>query len=140
MTIGAIIGICVIGLIGLGCAIFAFVVAHHDKDIAAQEDRALSNIGAIIIIITIAVCVLIGWWNLNSASGRRAYKDQESNLNGGIERIVTVYDINGDIIETYKGKFDIETDRESYILFDDEHGLRHIIYYTTGTITVDEVS
>lgn len=134
MTIGAIIGICVIGLIGLGCAIFAFVVAHHDKNIAALI------IGAIIIIITIAVCVLIGWWNLNSASGRRAYKDQESNLNGGIERIVTVYDINGDIIETYKGKFDIETDRESYILFDDEHGLRHIIYYTTGTITVDEVS
>ena len=29
-------------------------------------------------------------------------------------------------------------DQQSYILFDDEEGKRHIIYYTTGTITVDE--
>lgn len=65
-------------------------------------------------------------------------KDQQSNLNGGIERVVSVYDIDGDLIVQYSGKFDIETDRESYILFDDEQGKRHIIYYTTGTIIVDE--
>ena len=26
------------------------------------------------------------------------------------------------------------------ILFDDENGLRHIIYYPTGTVIIDEVS
>lgn len=134
MTIWAIIGIIVVGLIGLGAAIMLCAFAYKEKSVGFWI------VGAILGVLTIGVCILIGWWNLNSASGRRAYKDQESNLNGGIERIVTVYDINGDIIETYKGKFDIETDRESYILFDDEQGLRHIIYYTTGTITVDEVS
>ena len=51
----------------------------------------------------------------------------------------TIYDINGNVITTYTGKFDIETDNEKYILFDDEDGLRHIIYYTTGTVIVNEV-
>lgn len=134
MTIGAIVGIIMVGLIGLGAVIMLCVFAHENKSVG------LWIVGAILGVLTIGVCILIGWWNLNSASGRRAYKDQESNLNGGIKRVVTVYDINGGIIETYEGKFDIETDRESYILFDDEQGLRHIIYYTTGTITVDEVS
>ena len=55
-----------------------------------------------------------------------------------IERTVSVYDVNGQLIKEYSGKFDIETDRESYILFDDEDGNRHMIYYTTGTIIVDE--
>lgn len=135
MTIGAIIGIIFVGLVGFGAIITLIRSFEYEK-----KNAVFWIIGAIIIMLTIGLCVLIGWWNLNSASGRRAYKDQESNLNGGIERIVTVYDINGDIIETYEGKFDIETDRESYILFDDEQGQRHIIYYTTGTIIVDEVS
>ena len=134
MTIGTIIAIIIIGLVGLGGAMLLCMCAYQVKSVI------MCVVGVILAILTIGGCALLGWWNLNSASGRRAYKDQESNLNGGIERIVTVYDINGDIIETYKGKFDIETDRESYILFDDEQGLRHIIYYTTGTITVDEVS
>lgn len=62
----------------------------------------------------------------------------QSNLNGGIERIVRVFDVNGDLIERYEGRFDVETDRQTYILFDDENGKRHIIYYTTGTVIIDE--
>ena len=51
---------------------------------------------------------------------------------------MSVYDINGILIKQYDGKFDIETDRNNYILFDDETGKRHVIYYTTGTVIVDE--
>lgn len=94
--------------------------------------------GAALIVLTIFGCALFVWWNCNSESGRRALKDQEANLNGGISRTVSVYDINGDLIEQYAGKFDIETDSNNYILFDDENGKRHIIYYTTGTIIIDE--
>ena len=49
-----------------------------------------------------------------------------------------VYDVNGKLIEKYEGKFDVETDHDNYILFDDEEGRRHIIFYKTGTVIVDE--
>ncbi len=61
----------------------------------------------------------------------------KSNTAGGITRIVTVYDVNGKEIQKYEGKFDVAYD-SNRIKFDDEQGKRHIIYYTTGTITIDE--
>lgn len=96
------------------------------------------KIAAVLIIIaTIAICFAMGWWLYNSESGKRAIKDTKSNLSGGIERTVTVYDIDGEIIQQYSGKFDVSYDSER-IKFDDEKGKRHIIYYTTGTIIIDE--
>ena len=53
--------------------------------------------------------------------------------------LYNVYDMDGDIIKEYEGKFDIEYD-DDRILFDDENNLRHIIYYPTGTVIIDEVS
>ena len=88
----------------------------------------------------LSVIVLFGmfWWFGNSASGARAMKTQESNFNKGIYREITVYDVNGGVIQQFKGKFDIEYD-DDRIMFDDENGLRHIIYYPTGTVIVDEL-
>ena len=89
--------------------------------------------------VAIIVVLLIGmlWWFNNTASGKRAFKTQESNFNDGIERMVKVYDINGELIVEYDGKFDITYD-DDRILFDDENGKRHIIYYPTGTVVIDE--
>ncbi len=132
MTIGAWVTVGVLGLAGL-----LFTVALFK--LASEEKSAGYVIGAVLLLVaTIVVCGIIIWYRSTSATGQRALKDQQSNLSGGIERTVSVYDINGQLIEQYNGKFDIETDRESYILFDDEQGKRHIIYYTTGTIIVDE--
>ena len=50
-----------------------------------------------------------------------------------------VYDIDGDLVAEYSGKFDIETDHTTYILWDDEKGMRHIIYFSTFNIIIDEV-
>ena len=61
----------------------------------------------------------------------------QSDFGGGIERTVTVYDIDGEIIQEYSGKFDVDYDSER-IKFDDENGERHVIYYTTGTVIIDE--
>ena len=77
------------------------------------------------------------WWFNNTASGKRAFKTQESNFNDGIERMVKVYDVNGELIVGYDGKFDITYD-DDRILFDDENGKRHIIYDPTGTVVIDE--
>lgn len=106
---------------------------------AAAEKSPSYIAGAVAaLIVGVAICAGIVWWSLNTESGKRAYKDQQSNIEGGIQRTVSVYDVNGELVKEYSGKFDIETDNESYILFDDEDGHRHIIYYTTGTIIVDE--
>lgn len=137
MTIGAWVVVGVIALTGVVPA--AILVYTYICDRGYDAGEKWMPITAIsITLVTIAVCLLFIWYRGNSESGKRALKDQESNLNGGIERIVSVYDINGELIKQYHGKFDIETDQRSYILFDDENGNRHIIYYTTGTILVEE--
>lgn len=89
------------------------------------------------ILLTFVICSGILWWLYGTENGNRAIKDTKSNVSGGIERTVTVYDINGEIIQQYSGKFDVSYDSER-IKFDDENGKRHIIYYTTGTVTIDE--
>ena len=87
-------------------------------------------------ICVIIMMIMIRYFNSN-ATGRRAFKTQESNFNNGIERIVKVYDVNGKLITEYDGKFDITYD-DDRILFDDENGKRHIVYYPTGTVVIDE--
>ena len=132
MTVGGIV-ICVmltsLIMIGVAYGFMLFGDGEHGKGIAR-----------IIISGILIAGVWIGgsWYYNNTESGKRAMKSQESNFNGGITREVKVYDMQGDLIETYKGKFDVEHENDK-ILFDDENGHRHIIYYTTGTVVVDEV-
>ncbi len=101
------------------------------------------HIVGLIITVCIMIVLLIGtiggtvWYYNSTESGKRAIKDWKSNTSGGITRTVTVYDINGKEIAKYEGKFDVEYNAER-IKFDDEDGKRHVVYYTTGTIIIDE--
>ena len=94
------------------------------------------------LLITAILCAAIfggfHWYYTKTESGARAVKTEQSNLNGGIRRSVKVYDATGNLIQEYKGTFDVEYD-DDRILFDDENGLRHIIYYPTGTVIIDEI-
>lgn len=94
--------------------------------------------GLIALIICVPIGIFFSWWYSNTESGKRAIKTQESNFQGGIERKVEVYDMNGSLIKSYQGKFDVDYN-ECRIIFDDEKGLRHIIYYPTGTVIIDEI-
>lgn len=89
------------------------------------------------VVLTLAISGIMLWYLYGTESGERIVKDTKSNITGGIERVVTVYDIDGEVIKQYEGKFDVGYDSER-IKFDDENGKRHIIYYTTGTVTIDE--
>lgn len=130
MTIGAIISI-VLGVIVLIVGVALSIGAFSDSDTAL-------GIGTLIVsLILAAVLIVAPFIYMQTESGQRALKDQKSNFGDGIERTVTVYDINGEIIEQYSGKFDVETTSE-YIIFDDENDKRHMIYYTTGTVIIDE--
>lgn len=134
MTIGSLVAIifgiiCI--LVGIGLCIYYF-----------YEDEVGFGITSLIIGLVVgAICIGGACFYLNTESGKRAIKDMKSELGGGINRIVSVYDVGGELIQQYTGKFDIETGNASgapYIVFDDENGKRHIVYYTTGTILIDE--
>lgn len=94
--------------------------------------------GILTVIAIIGIVMAMRWYYSSTAEGARAMKTQESNFNNGMQRTVKVYDATGGLIQEYTGKFDIEYD-DDRILFDDENGLRHIIYYPTGTVIVDEI-
>lgn len=129
MTVGGWIIFIVISLVIISvCALFGLGDSTRGAIIGAL-------VGAIISFF-----ILMGmmWYFNNTASGARAFKTQESNFNMGIQRKVTVFDATGNVIKEYEGKFDVEYD-DDRILFDDEKGLRHIIYYPTGTVIIDEV-
>ena len=129
MTLTAIATCIAITIIAL---IFAAVLIYNE----------VSEAKGIILFVAIIISLLawgIGIWYCNyTESGKRALKTQQSNFDGGITRHVKVYDVNGELIQEYQGKFDIEYD-DDRILFDDENGLRHIIYYPTGTVIIDEM-
>lgn len=133
MTIG--------GWIACGLIALFIVICGALLSMWLWDDYKGASIVALIftIILTIVPFIVGFWYYNNTESGMRAMKDQESNFGDGINRVVTVYDVSGNVIATYEGRFDIETDKDSYILFDDEDGFRHVIYYTTGTITIDEI-
>lgn len=132
MTIASIVLVVAIALLGLLVAGLLIYGAAEEKSMGLAAGAAL------VLALTAAICIWISWYQLNSESGKRAYKDQQSELGGGIERVVQVYDVDGEMIREYSGRFDVETDKDSYILFDDEEGKRHIVYFTTGTIVIDE--
>ena len=127
MTIGAIILDIVIIAIAITITAGAF-----------GTDIKMGVIALLISLIIVGGIVGVQFWYYsNTATGNRAMKSQESELQNGIIRTVKVYDVNGKVIQEYEGKFDVKHDN-SRILFDDENGKRHTIYATTGTVVIDE--
>lgn len=118
--------------------IISFIILVYGLASAFESDSIKKRV--IKIIITVAVCVgfFFGfrWYFTSTASGRRAIIDQKSNISNGIERIVNVYTANGDILATYKGKIDIETNDGGYVKFDLD-GKRYI-YYNCFVETIAE--
>ena len=127
MTVGGII-FCVI------CSIFVIFLGV----MIGSNTKPLVGF-LVFVILMVGIWGGSHWYYNNTASGARAIKDQQSEFNNGIERHIVVKDYSGGIIAEYKGKMDIETDNETYVLFDDEEGKRHIIYNTTGFILIDEI-
>lgn len=145
MTVGAIVwtslATLAIVIVGWG-GIWAL---GFDRDWQGEFERKSDKVHVGRIVAIVLVCVIaIGaewgghiWYYQKTAKGQRAVKTQQSNFSNGIEREVKVYDVNGKLVAYYDGKFDITYD-DDRILFDDENGKRHIVYYPTGTVVIDE--
>ena len=81
-------------------------------------------------VVTTLIAVGMSWYNTHTASGIRAYKDFQSEIENGINREITITAEDGREIFHYEGKVDIETNHEdNYIKFESEDGRRYIIYY-----------
>ena len=74
----------------------------------------------IVVAVLLIIALLFGlfWYYNNTAKGQRAVVDQKSSLGQGLERTVTVYTANGDVIAQYTGMIDIDTNDGGYIKFD----------------------
>lgn len=114
------------------CTVGICVIAECDFSKAAV---ALTILICILLIVALLVGML--WYFNNTAKGQRALVDQKSNMNQGLERTVTVYTANGEVIATYTGLIDIDTNDGGYVKFDFE-GKRYI-YYNCFVETIAEI-
>lgn len=86
---------------------------------------------AVVILVLVALIVFLV---LNSQSCQREVKSFQSDFGGGIERTVTIYDYDGDVVREWHGTFDIaEDDQEVYFDLD---GDRVIIQ--GGIVVIEE--
>ena len=82
----------------------------------------------IFIALAIVGCLLIILISGASCSScDRAVKDVGSDLSGGLNRVVKVYDFNGNEMKTYKGKIDLEPNDSGIVKFE-LNGKRYMYY------------
>ena len=107
-----------------------------------ENVEAKYKIIALIIEVVLIVAVVGGCaaYHTKTESGKRIIKTWQSETSGGIDRTVTVYDINGEEVAKYTGRFDVEESSQEGVvkIKFDCNGKRHIIYAQTGTVLIDE--
>lgn len=90
------------------------------------------------LIGTIAVLLVAGgctWYLTQTASGSRSVKSAVSDVSGGLDRTVKVYDLNGKLIEEYHGRIDVRPSETSGRVVFDLNGERITI---DGGIVITE--
>lgn len=129
MTIGSVALLVIFAVIGIFISVMFLM-----------EDPKLGFIVLLIcLLVWFGAFFGLKWYYGSTASGARALKDQQSNLNQGLNRQITITAEDGREIYHYKGKCDIET-QDRYILFEGEDGLRRTIYWgITDTIIIEEL-
>lgn len=129
MTIGAVALLAILAVVGLFVSFMCFT----------DEPKLGVIVLLVVLLVWVGAFVAFKWYYGSTASGARALKDQQSNLNQGLNREITITAEDGREIYHYKGKCDIET-QDRYILFEGEDGLRRTIYWgITDTIIIEEL-
>ena len=112
----------------------------YDEELYLNNKSKFRKIVMTGISASIAVGVGVGTYALTqTAACGRMSKTLQSSMDNGLLRVVYVYSTDGELVAEYAGKFDVDADEER-IVFDDENNQRHMIYYGSGTIVVDEIS
>jgi hypothetical protein len=78
-------------------------------------------------ILAVALGLILCLGMTGCASWDRMVIDMKSDVNGGMQRTITVYTSDGKELATYEGKIDIDTNNGGYVKFD-FNGKRYIYY------------
>ena len=105
--------------VSIGCAIVYLAAMISDANPTA-------------IILTAIACTIIAigggiYYFGYTASGSRYMVDTKSELMNGLDRTITVYTADGQILAQYQGKIDLQANEGGYVKFDFE-GKRYIYY------------
>lgn len=80
------------------------------------------------IIRTLVLCVFLCTFIFaGCASCDREMKSCNSDINGGLQRIVNIYSLDGTLLATYEGKIDIDDNTNGSVMFD-MNGKRYVYY------------
>lgn len=128
----------------IGIFVLIAIIITIGVSIADEYTIEHRSTKTIIIALTwlaaVLLCGFLVWHLYGTESGKRQQKSFKSEVSGGLTLTVKVYDMQGELIQEYKGKFDIEenqTDGIVKVKFDCD-GKRHIVYCSTGTVVIDE--
>ena len=75
------------------------------------------------------LCLILGlsFICVGCASWDRMMVDVKSDVGGGLERTINIYTADGELMQTYSGKIDLEMSDGGYVKFDLD-GKRYIYY------------
>lgn len=136
---GSIAGI-IIGVILIVGGVVA--VARHKKTKYDNDGRYLKYGGIVVIVIGLVIAGWSAFWLFGTEAGARAQKTWSSETGGGLTRVVKIYDMQGELIQSYTGQFDIDYDDER-VLFDipqeDGSYKRVQVWSKTGTVITEEL-
>ena len=76
----------------------------------------------LMIVLTVGILAIAG-----CASTQRSCKSCQSDIAGGLDRIVNIYTLNGELLATYEGLIDIDDNENDSIMFDLD-GKRYVYY------------
>ena len=98
------------------------------KEVQKMKEKSKKKIVA---LVALALFLFAGLAMVTGCSGcascSRSCVDFQSNINGGLDRVINIYTANGDLIATYKGKIDLDSNEGGYVKFDFD-GKRYIYY------------
>ena len=78
-------------------------------------------------ILAVALGLTLCFGMTGCSSLERSVTDFKSDINGGMQRTITVYTADGKELATYEGKIDIDTNEGGYVKFD-FNGKRYMYY------------
>lgn len=119
MTIGGWVAFSIMAVIFI---LFGSLGVFGFEGTAARIASGVASVAAVAITLVIML-----WYYGNTASGQRAIVSQKSDLSGGLQRTVTVYTADGEVIARYSGEIDIQGNDGGYVLFD-FNGKRYTYY------------
>ena len=121
----AIFGIVTACVIVFTAVAFLFV----NENMARSKKWIFTSLGVVLVAGSLIIGAFAGlhWYYTETAEGRRAVIDQQSNINNGLERTINILNADGEVIRTYTGVIDIEGNDGGYVVFD-YNGRRYTYY------------